>query len=276
MQVEHAYADSGSYIVQVTATDKDGGVSEVVSHNIAITAAALEDDPSDPGKTALVVGGTSGSDLIRFRPVHRSGAVEVFINHASQGTFTPTGRIIAYGGAGNDNIQVSDRIHLPAFLYGGPGNDFLLGGAGNNVLVGDDGNDILIGRGGRDVLIGGTGRDILIAGGGQDILIAGNTAFDSHDAALFLILSEWTSSRDYETRVANLRGEGNGPRANGDVFLKVGPNATVFDDGARDVLIGNRGRDWFFANLNSGVKDKIRHHLLGEFVDDPDFADAGI
>jgi hypothetical protein len=110
----------------------------------------------------------------------------------------------------------------------------------------------------------------LAGGEGADLLIAGFTAFDANPAALNAILTEWTSPRRYEERVANLRGEGFGPRMNGDYFLKThGADAVVFDDGNEDKLTGDSGRDWFFANLvGDGIKDKVSDRLSSEFADD--------
>ena len=50
-----------------------------------------------------------------------------------------------------------------------------------------------------------------------------------------------------------------------------GPGATVFDDAARDVLTGAGGQDWFFANLDAGVRDRITDLSAAEFADDVDF-----
>src|SRR5262249_43823309 len=106
--------------------------------------------------------------------------------------------------------------------------------------------------------------------GSDDLLIAGFTAFDLDQAALEAILAEWTSPRSYETRVANLRGAGSGPRLNGDYVLRIdGPGRTLFDDDDEDKLTGDSGRDWFFANLVGGrVRDKVTDRLWGEFGDD--------
>jgi hypothetical protein len=80
---------------------------------------------------------------------------------------------------------------------------------------------------------------------------------------------EWTSTRDYAARVANLRGTGTGPRANGGTFLTVsGTNATVSDDGATDYLKGGSGRDWYFANRTGGVKDSLQGLAGNEWVDE--------
>jgi hypothetical protein len=82
-------------------------------------------------------------------------------------------------------------------------------------------------------------------------------------------MSEWTSPRDYATRIANLRGNGSGSRANGNVFLKAdGDGATVFDDGAVDQLVGAAGEDWFFANIAGGNLDDLGGIEGSEFVDD--------
>src|SRR5262249_43210544 len=150
---------AGTYTVQVTATDKDGGTSAAATHTITITAVALQADPCDPTKTALVVGGTGGNDTILFNPGSNAGTVQALVNGVSQGTFSPTGRILAYGQAGDDDIRVAGGITLPAWLYGGAGNDRLMGGAGPDVLLGGAGDDDLLGGLGRDLLIGGVGAD---------------------------------------------------------------------------------------------------------------------
>jgi Ca2+-binding RTX toxin-like protein len=144
---------------------------------------------------------------------------------------------------------------------GGPGNDQLQGGGGNDILLGGVGNDRLAGQDGHDLLIGGTGVDRLDGEDGDDIFIGGTTAFDTDLDALAAILAEWTSPRSYATRVANLGGEPNpqfNQRLNQNFFLKArGPAATVFDDGAKDVLKGGAGLDWFFAKLDGGKRDVI-------------------
>jgi hypothetical protein len=61
-------------------------------------------------------------------------------------------------------------------------------------------------------------------------------------------MAEWTSSRDYEERIANIQGTGSGPsydaRLNGSYFLK--PGETVVKDDDDDKLTGSSGDDWFF------------------------------
>jgi fibronectin-binding autotransporter adhesin len=173
-------------------------------------------DSQNPSLLGLSVTGTPGDDNILFNPGGgNGGTVKALVDNLPQGTFSPTGRLIAYGVAGNDDMEVAGGVTLPAWLYGGDGNDRLKGGGGNNVLIGGSGNNMLIGGSGQDLLIGGSGSSTLIAGSGDDLLIAGTTAYDANDAALAAIMAEWTSGRDYATRIADLSGSGSGPSSNG-------------------------------------------------------------
>jgi Ca2+-binding RTX toxin-like protein len=212
------------------------------------------------------VTGNDGNDHIHFT----SGGQEIQaqVGVFPNGRFDPTGRLVAYGVAGNNIIQVDGGITLPAWLYAGPGNHLLQGGASNDVLVGGGGNDTLIAGGGRDLLIGGSGVAQLVGNSGGDILIAGTTAFDRNQAALAAIMAEWTSARSYADRVANLSGTGCGPRNNGNYFLIAGgPSATGFHNGVVDVLHGS-GMDWFFAKLSGSVTDILTGRHDSEIVED--------
>jgi|GEM_PF-955725 len=84
------------------------------------------------------------------------------------------GRVLAYGGRGNDWIGGSDGLNWEQphdTLYGGAGNDTLMGYAGNDYLDGGAGDDSLDGGSGNDTLIAGAGNDTLIGGTGNDLLI---------------------------------------------------------------------------------------------------------
>ena len=175
------------------------------------------------------------------------------------------GSVTLYGRGGNDELAGGSNNDL---LFGGDGNDELSGNAGNDVLVGGDGDDELDGGIGSDVLIGGLGSDDLQGGGGGDLLIGTRTAYDNNASALLAVVAEWSSSRSYADRIANLRGVGTGTRANGNTFLKTsGPQATIFEDAASDKLTGGSGRDWFFAKLSGNKKDKINNLDSNEWVD---------
>ena len=255
--VDHIYTEVGTYTVMMTATDQAGLVSDPVTHSLEITVWAIQPCPSDPLKTALVVGGTVSDDTIVFYPSGGAGDITVKLNGVILGTFHPTCAIMAFAQAGNDDVQVAGTIEVAAWLYGGQGDDRMKGGAGHDVLLGEEGVDLLVGNSGRDILIGGTGADRIVGNADDDILVAGSLVFANLDAALAAIRSEWISDRTYQERIENLTHQQDdgglwNARANGDYFLIANAldpaSDTVHDDGDADVLTGSAGLDWFFFN----------------------------
>ena len=162
------------------------------------------------------------------------------------------------GGEGNDSVaggQGDDTIH------GDAGDDLVNGGSGADILMGGDDNDTVLGSNGFDILFGGSGMDSMAGGSGGDIVLSGGTTLSMME--LNAIMSEWGSSRDYNTRVANISGNSpTTPRNNGDNFATV---ADMVDDGVADTLTGNDDADWFFA---SSVDDTITDLMGGEAFDD--------
>src|SRR5262249_35845136 len=160
------------------------------------------------------------------------------------GTYRPTGRIVAFGQAGDDLIRLDRKrfrgrettVAVGAVLDGGDGDDelsaegnsaanVLLGAAGDDVLRGGRGNDFLSGGDGRDLLVGGWGRDTLKGGKGDDVLIGGVYTHSEVLSAIDSLLAAWGSSLSYEERVAELR------RGGPDGRFPLDP-LTVLDDGA--------------------------------------------
>lgn len=252
VSVEHAFAVAGAFTVSVVAQDQGGAASAVAVANIAISVAAVVGND-------LVVGGTDGNDVIHFAKAS-GDTIKVFVNGQWLGPFTASGRVMAYGGAGNDLLSVGLLVNRDGWLFGGTGNDLLNGGPGADVLEGGDGNDLAAGGFGRDLIVGGAGTDALFGNFDEDIIVAGTTAFDANELALGLVMAEWKSSRTFQQRVANLEGTGSGSswssRANGNTFFVAQPGGseeiTVFDDDDSDLLVGGLDRDWFFANLTGG------------------------
>jgi PKD repeat protein len=242
----HIFTASGVYTVTLSIRDDDGGLTSVTKE-VTITAVAIQTDPCDSGETALVVGGTTGSDTIVFARLNNAGDIAVSINGVLEGVFNPTGHIIAYGQAGDDDIELDASIALDAWFYGDAGNDRLKTGLGASILLGGDGDDMLISGTGRSILIGGNGEDRLNAGGGEDILIGGVLDDDRDALVLCALLDTWNSTVDeYAVRVAKLR-----------LLLN---DTTVSDDEDVDMLIGSSGLDWFF----SGVGDVVMNVEDGE------------
>ena len=281
--LNHVYLTTGTYTVTVTAANDDGIASAPATTAVFIQTAAIETDPSDSSKTALYVGGTTGDDRISVHgdDDRRSGAIFVDYNGARLGPFSPTGHIVVYGQAGNDVIQLDDAITLPAWLFGGDGNDVLHGGGGNDVLLGGAGHNLLLGGRGRDLLAAGGDSSLAIGDAGDDILIAGDLNFADLDAALTAIMAEWTSADSFATRVADLNSGGG---LNGNYLLSLSAG-TVSLSQANDLLLGGGGDNWFFydpshdliAGQIAAVNDQAplpsRGEQLGHAVEA--LADAG-
>jgi Ca2+-binding RTX toxin-like protein len=200
----------------------------------------------------------SGESVVGvFSPTAGGAQLVVKVNGVTVSTTTVAGpatlgRVIGYGQAGNDQIELDDdwssghrvSFSVSAFLFGGDGNDDLdaRGSIANNVLRGGAGQDDLEGGSGRDLLIGGLGSDELDGEGGEDILIGGTTDYDNNLVALGAILAEWgRTDLSFDARVNHLRGQPGG--LNGPYVLT---DLTVHKDGYSDDLDGGDGQDWFF------------------------------
>lgn len=178
-----------------------------------------------------------------------------------------------HGGEGNDTLKGGAGDD---WLDGGSGNDRLDGLAGNDILFGGSDDDLLLGGVGRDILVGGFGADRIEGNGDDDLLISGYTLFDNFQDSWRAFQAVWTSNLDYQSRAYSLSIDG--IDLNGDpLILTSDYNAffggpTVFDDDSADVLTGNQGIDWFFANLNgSGVLDTITDLRANELWADTNF-----
>jgi uncharacterized delta-60 repeat protein len=274
-----ALQDDGKILAAGFSTNIDGGNDFAIARYLA-NGVGLSPDACDPTKTQLIVTGTSGDDIIKVHKVG-PGSVEVTLNGTSLGTFGPTGRIIVFADAGDDEVQVSGSITNPVWVYGGGDDDHIKGGGGNDVLLGGEGDDMLVGGSGRDLLIGGTGRDRLVGNSDDDILVAGFTDHDDNEEALCHIMKEWTrTDASFFARVLHLEGLGEGGCSGGlnePYFLN---DETVHDDGVQDVLTGSSGSDWFLFNwdgdCNSVSRDKATDMHLFEalFAEDIDFINS--
>jgi putative intracellular protease/amidase len=265
----------------VTVTDT-GTPALSASATMLIALTDVVETPSSPvGMEGgdLVVRGTDSADTV-YVWSGAPGRGMVWMNGTYYGSHAvgPGGRVVVYGGSGNDRIFATDSA-LPVAIYGeaghdqitggsagdlldggdgvdriwgmagddvilgGAGDDFLDGREGNDIVVGGDGNDTLGGHLGNDVLIGGLGVDRIDGGDGDDLLIGGTTDFDAHTSALLAILDEWRRPAPTTARLANLNSGVSGGTA-----LRKGQS--VHDDGVKDVFIGGAGVDAVFAFAN--------------------------
>lgn len=257
--LDHVFAATGTYTIQVTAFDKDGAASPVATRVVDIAALGLQPDPTDPTKVVLVVGGTNSDDVILVS----SGAASVTLvsqtatgydvivasfgpnltqNESSftSGTVTfrsltvplsaPISRVIVFGQDGNDQL-LTPLAELPAALDGGNGDDLLLGGNGDDILLGGAGNDTLIGGGGNDILQGGAGfLDVLQGGEGNDVLsdldgVALATGDNGADDLTIFFALGWSTGSGPTTPTSVISGGG------GDDVIRVTSNDPVLQFG---------------------------------------------
>ena len=225
--VESLWNVNGAGSGQVNATSFTGFEN--------LTGGLLNDDfdVSASGSLAGNLSGGSGVNALQYASWVTGVSVDLSTNLAGNAT--------AISG-------VTSKIQI---VLGGSGDDTLKGSATLAVvLLGNAGNDVLIGSSGKDLLWGGVGSDQITAGSGEDLLIAGATSWDTSLFDIRAIRAEWTSSRPFATRIANLNGTGTGTRANGDTFLT---NLTVLGDLDVDQLFGGLSNDWFWSSLSEAM-----------------------
>ncbi len=263
----HVYTTDGTYLIVVTVVDDDGGVT-IMQQEVTIAPFARQI------ANAYVIGGTTNADKVLLKPGKGADQVVTNLNGVDVMAFNDASRIIVFGQAGDDDIQTAGSISLPVWLYGDAGDDRLKGGDADDVLVGGDGNDLLAGGSGRDLMIGGLGADRIIGNADDDIMVAGWTLFDQNEQALIKIMDEWTSQRSYQDRIANLNGTASGTnsgaRANEEYFLLTGNEqlaATLFADGAADVLTGSSGLDWFLLSLDEDRATDLKDEAFSDVLE---------
>lgn len=266
MTVDHVFAASGTFMITVTARDKDGSTSLVATDSIVIKAVEMQ-------AGTLAIGGTLNGDTIVVRPTDTTGTLSVTIGGVSQGIFKPTQQILVFGQAGFDSIQLQSArigkttayVNVNAIVDGGSGNDTIDAGGSraSNILLGGAGIDQLWGGLGRDILLGGLGADTLHGGDDDDLLIGGTTSFDANLTALNALLAEWSRrDLDYQSRVDHLTGATSGG-LNGSTLLTP---STLYDDQDVDQLYGDAGRDWFLRSNTSPWTDVLRDRKNNELV----------
>jgi Ca2+-binding RTX toxin-like protein len=204
--VNHAFTSAGSFAVQVRATDKDSGTSEVFTHTVHVWSLA-------PIGADLEWQGSGGDDTVEF---HQTGPGAVEVRTLKVGGFATnfidsftgiTGRVIGKGNSGNDLLNAAALTSIAATLEGGRHNDTLTGGAADDILRGEfvgalgdgaEGNDSITGgaghdliegdglEGGNDTLRGGTGNDTILGDGGDGLEGRADTIFgEEGDDQLF-------------------------------------------------------------------------------------------
>ncbi|MFT5523589.1 MAG: VCBS repeat-containing protein [Pirellulaceae bacterium] len=251
-QLLHPFPSLGNFTVTITATDKDGGVSSTVTHDIEIVPVAKV------GNNIFVGGTDAVNDRIIVQLARRD---EVFVryNNTRYGSFdfSPTSIVQIFGGEGNDRITITNCIATEIHgeggndyvaggscndvIYGGDGRDTILSGEGDNLVDGGAGNDIIVGRSGNDVFFGGEGNDVLQGAGGQDLLRGGS----GNDR-----ISGGSGADLLAGEIGNdilVGGSG------ADVLLGGLGNDNVQGNDGFDLLVGGVGRDQLLGGRNNDV-----------------------
>lgn len=252
----------GAGFARVRGARVDIGSVEVSTVNVSVVA-----DPSAPNRNILLVEGTDQNDTISAAAVAgNAGSVDITANDVYIGRFSFNGRLILRGGDGDDVITVDPRLTRNVIVFGGGGNNAITTGRGNDVIVGGAGMDHLSSVSGGDILIGGEGEDLLESSGGLDILIGGRTSYDNETddniKALSALSDAWNKSILYPINALL-------------ITFGVGLShpyklnySTVFDDGARDVLKGGSGFNWYIGNISgTGIRDATDRGLLDIVTD---------
>ena len=104
--INHVYTKTGTFTVQVTATDEYGYTSVPATETIKVVPVAVETDPFNSKLTALFVGGTSGNDSVKFAASGKSG-IAVTLNGVSEGTYSTSGPLVVFGQGGSDTVSES-------------------------------------------------------------------------------------------------------------------------------------------------------------------------
>jgi Ca2+-binding RTX toxin-like protein len=188
-------------------------------------------DPLATSKVALMIQGTDGADAIWVRPSGTSTTTYlVTMGSVTQTVTGITGRVVVFGFAGNDSINLASA-RIATRVDAGDGNDIVQGGTAA---------DIIFGGNGADLLIGGLGADTISGDAGNDILVDGTVALTQAGDTLMRVLTTWSSVAVPTTTIYN------------NITARLRMKA---DTAARDTLKGLAGSDWFWSAVsqNTGV-----------------------
>ena len=274
---EVTFVQLGATTIRVTETRLNGSVvNNVQTYNnitgrVIARGAAGHDllDATALTATKATLDGGAGNDTL-----YGGQAGDLLIG-GSNGGEGQQGHNTIVAGHGDNTIYGNAIVGAEGSTGG---NNLIIGGAGDDTIYGNfgtvqrqNGNPSDGGEGGQNLIVGGSGNDVIYAsqqadgaeGGHGSILIAGGT--NLNEAALSSVLSEWTSNRDYATRIANISGIGLGPRNNGDHFLQAG--VTVPSDAAIDALYSDSqgGANWL---LYTFAQDEAQRVKAGEVETD--------
>ncbi len=288
--VTHTFNTAGPITVSVTAADSDGDTSPTATRSLQVDAAQLRANAQNPALLDLVWGGTPGADRVEL--IETSGTTVRVHETRSNGAavdltqdFTGvTGRVIAYGNAGDDVLDARSLMTRQATLDGGGGNNTLYGGAagdvliggfdgaegqqGSNVIVAGNGTNTIYGNapvglkgstGGNNLIVGGSGSDT-VYGSFASVLTKDGQPSDGGEGGQNLIIGGGGSDTLYASQAAD-GGEG----GHGSILIA---GTTTLDESALLSILSEWTSDRSYANrvaniegLGSGPRNNGNHFL---------------
>jgi hypothetical protein len=162
-----------------TFTDVTGHVEqgEVEAAGVLANDQDVDNDPLN----ARVVTGP------RHATAFQLSADGTFVYTPDLGEFHPTGRIVVFGGPGDDDIRLDRPVRLADWLYAGSGGAVLIGGSGPHALIAGSGSDRLDGRGGRNLLVVGHSSAHIVTHAGRDRVVRDPTVATNRQAIAQLL-----------------------------------------------------------------------------------------
>ena len=270
----HTYANVGTYVVQISATDSHGNVLPIGKQTVKISYAQMV------GST-LEVFGTPGNDTIVLT-APSAGSIDVSENGVDQGTFTPAGGVVIENSGGTDTLQGPNAVSVSTWTLSGPKSGTLMNAAlpstvsfsGITNLTGGTGPDdfvIQAGASGFGTANGGAGLNTLdysnLTGGtGVSVNLLTRAANDFTSVTNFTMVvgSKYADSLTADNTNADtlVGGAGNDTLVGGagaDVLLGGADNDTLRAGSGPSLLVGGSGED----SLTGGTGDDI---LIGALL----------
>ena len=270
----HSYANVGTYVIQISATDAHGNSLPIGKLTVRISYAQMV------GST-LEVFGTAGNDTIVLTTPN-SGSIDVSENGVDQGTFTPTGGVVIENSGGTDTLQGPNAVSTSIWTLSGPKSGTLMNTAlpatvtfnGITNLTGGTGPDdfvIQTGAAGFGTANGGAGVNTLdysnLSGGTGvtvNLLTRAATGFASVTNFTMVVGSQYADviAADNTSADTLVGGAGNDTLVGGggaDVLLGGADNDTLRAGSGRALLVGGSGED----TLTGGTGDDI---LIGALL----------
>ena len=214
--------------------DGKGIVSQELFRQGDIVISREQVTGGDQFSDLLVINGGAGDDNVQVSQ-RANGVLDVQINgQPYEITLAAQQQLGVRGGDGNDIIHAGPNVRVNMDVQGGNGNDTITTGRGRDRVDGGAGDDTISTGLGRDDVFGNTGNDTIDAGAGNDVVYGG----DGND------ILRGGQGRDY------LEG------GRGNDTLEGGQGNDILSGGQdNDILRGGQGNDRVYTGAGADTVD---------------------